>query len=100
MIRFSQGGFPSRRNHYLGTASGADNFRAIPDFGTHTHTQPPALGSGVGSGVWGLGWGLGSGVWGVLGENGFFTIGPQNGDLDALLPANDSYGRPASFWCS
>ena len=30
-------------------------------------------------------------------ENGFFTIGPQNRDLGALLPGNDSYGRPASF---
>ena len=29
--------------------------------------------------------------------NGFFTIGPQNRDLGALLPGNDSYGRPASF---
>ena len=29
--------------------------------------------------------------------NGFFTIGPQNRDLAALLPGNDSYGRPASF---
>ena len=57
---------------------------------------------------WGVGWG-----WeilptsppspppppkvGVFLENGFFTIGPQNRDLDALLPGKDSYGRPASF---
>ena len=34
---------------------------------------------------------------GVLGGNGFFTIGPQNRDLGALLPGKDSYGRPASF---
>ena len=34
---------------------------------------------------------------GVLGGNGFFTIGPQNRDRGALLPGNDSYGRPASF---
>ena len=34
---------------------------------------------------------------GVFLENGFFTIGPQNRDLGALLPGNDSYGRPASF---
>ena len=30
-------------------------------------------------------------------ENCFFTIGPHNRDLGALLPGNDSYGRPASF---
>ena len=30
-------------------------------------------------------------------ENGFFTIGPQNRDLGALLPGKDSYGRPTSF---
>ena len=58
MISFSQGGFPSRRNHYLGTASGAANFRAVPDFGTHT---PPAARPGI----WGGVWGLGSGVWGL-----------------------------------
>ena len=29
--------------------------------------------------------------------NGFFTIGTQNRDLGALLPGNDSYGRPAPF---
>ena len=34
---------------------------------------------------------------GCLLVNGFFTIGPQNRDLGALLPGNDSYGRPASF---
>ena len=32
---------------------------------------------------------------GVFWGNGFFTIGPQNRDLGALLPGNDSYGRPA-----
>ena len=96
MIQFSQGGFPSRRNHYFGTASGAANFRAVPDFGTRTH---PAARPGIWGGVWGLGSGVGSGVWGLgcFWENGFFTIGPQNGDLGALLPANDSYRRPASF---
>ena len=31
MIQFSQGGFPSRRNHYLGTASGADNCAGVAD---------------------------------------------------------------------
>ena len=35
--------------------------------------------------------------WVFLLENGFFTIGPQNRDLGALLPGNDSYGCPASF---
>ena len=59
MIQFSQGGFPSRRNHYLGTASGAANFRAVPDFGTHT---PPAARPGIWGGVWGGVWGLGFGV--------------------------------------
>ena len=34
---------------------------------------------------------------GVFLENGFFTIGPQNRDLGALLPGKDSYGHPASF---
>ena len=33
----------------------------------------------------------------VFVENGFFTIGPQNRDLGALLSGKDSYGRPASF---
>ena len=62
MISFCQGGFPSRPNHYLGTASGSDTFRAIPDFGTHTH---PAARPGIWGGVWGLGSGVGSGVWGL-----------------------------------
>ena len=63
MIQFSQGGFPSRRNHYLGTASGADNFRAVLDFGTHTPSRPPwDLGWGLGFGVWGGVWGLGLAV--------------------------------------
>ncbi len=34
---------------------------------------------------------------GCLVVNSFFTIGPQTRDLSALLPGNDSYGRPASF---
>ena len=55
MISFSQGGFPSRRNHYLGTASGAATICAVPDFGTHAPSRPP----------WDLGWGLGFGVWGL-----------------------------------
>ncbi len=36
----------------------------------------------------------------VFGENGFFTIWPQNRDLAALLPGKDSYGRPTSFLVS
>ena len=52
---------------------------------------------------WGVGWGweiLPSSPpspppeWVFLGGNGFFTIGPQNRDLGAPPPANESYGRP------